>query len=180
MCFVYWYCDLVWPLSRSKKSVCKYYFCDDILSGTTACSCLIPVGSWFSHPASPSRVPLTGCLWLTICQVRSIHMWRWCILHQLWLLANFIALLYVTIASWFDVILLLLRFHTLLRPSVSYPICLSDSPSAARKNPKLSLSSLRAILYDELGVSLVCHHISLSRVNVKPPDPIAILHIGHI
>ena len=54
-----------------------------------------------------------------------------------------------------------LRFHSLLRPSFSAPV-ISPSFSApvisngAQEPPqKLSLSSLKAVLYDELGLSLV-------------------------
>ncbi len=48
-------------------------------------------------------------------------------------------------------------FHSLLRPSFSVPSCLNDSPNSTRRNKQMSLSSLKAILYDELGVSLVRH-----------------------
>ena len=44
------------------------------------------------------------------------------------------------------------RFHTLLRPSVSSPNSMDSSPGHGKN---MSLSSLRAILSDELGVSLV-------------------------
>lgn len=46
------------------------------------------------------------------------------------------------------------RFHTLLRPSFSVPV-LSSQP---RSEEPLSLSSLKAILYDELGVSLLMNY----------------------
>lgn len=53
------------------------------------------------------------------------------------------------------------RFHSLLRPSFSVPTALSESPNTTRRRPtsargsQLSLSSLKAIIYDELGVSLL-------------------------
>lgn len=49
------------------------------------------------------------------------------------------------------------RFHSLLRPSFSVPTALGGSPKNGRRlcRTQMSLSSLKAIVYDELGVSLV-------------------------
>ena len=62
------------------------------------------------------------------------------------------------------------RFHSLLRPSISVPSSLSD-----KCTNRMSLSSLKAIMYDELGVSLVsfmstpkCTKTCLARCKLPP------------
>ena len=47
------------------------------------------------------------------------------------------------------------RYPSLLRPSVSAPSLSNGLQTTNGQMQKLSLSSLEAILYDELGVSLV-------------------------
>ena len=58
------------------------------------------------------------------------------------------------------------RYPSLLRPSVSAPSLSNGLQTTNGQMQKLSLSSLEAILYDELGVSLVGSHHSLGWIYI--------------